>query len=242
MAMIVAAIATLAVPNASQFRDPHLARLILVHLPCALTTSGLILLSAYFGWRYLASRDLKWDVRNAAAIELGSMFGLLTMVTGIIFSKAQWGAWWQWDPRQTSFLMVLLMFAAGLALRGAFSDERRRALSSAGYSVVCFVPALFLIFVFPRLPKFQAASFHPSDSVQKGLFDQYYTLGLVVCGLMVLWTCVVAYRARVRAGLLELEVEDSHANVDVGGVGAGGAGVVRPVAVPAGGRDQDREG
>ena len=102
------------------------------------------------------------------------VFGLIVLVTGPIWARKAWGVWWQWDPRQTSFLIVLLLQCGALALRAATQDARRRAAASAAYAVLSAVPALFLVFVFPRLPQIQAASFHPSRTVESGGFDANY--------------------------------------------------------------------
>ena len=215
-------------PNAPAFQNPELARMIFFHLPCAILATLFLFTGSYHAFRFLNGRDQKWDVRSLAANEIGLTLSVLTMITGILFSKVQWGAWWQWDPRQTSFLMVLLLYSAYFALRGALSDPDRRAAHSAAYAVAMVLPTAFLIFVFPRLPQVQ--SFHPSNTVVSGGFDAAYgrlILFLIAAvGVIVVWL----YRLRVRAGMLMLEVE-SDGELDVSGTAAG-VGVVRPVPVP----------
>lgn len=219
------------VPDAQLFQVPQLARILFYHLPCAIITALFVFFAPYLAVRYLSSKRLEWDVRSAAANEIGFMFGLFTMVTGIIFSRVQWGSWWQWDARQTSFLFVLLIYGAYFALRAAFADEDKRAANSAAYSVASALPALFLIFVFPRLPQVEQESFHPSQTIQKGLLVgdyRYVTLAmLVLFTVMAVWL----YRLRVRAGLAELELENLNGNLEAIGGSAAPTGVVRPVPV-----------
>jgi len=85
------------VPPAANFPNHELARMIFFHLPCAITTCWFVFLAPYLAVRYLMTKDIEWDMRSASCNELGFLFAILTMATGIVFSKVQWGAWWNWD-------------------------------------------------------------------------------------------------------------------------------------------------
>ena len=150
------------VPDAVGFQRPELARIFFWHFPCPILATVLLVQASWFSFRYFRSNKLSWDIRASALMELGYLFCLLTMATGILFSQVQWGAWWQNDPRQTSFLMVLLIYAAYFGLRGSIQDRHKRAKSSGVYAIAALLPMLFLTYVFPRLP--QVESFHPSNS------------------------------------------------------------------------------
>ena len=217
------------IPPAAQFPEPDLARMLFFHLPCAIMTSLLVFYAPYLAIRYLMDKKMHWDVRCTSANEIGFLLGLLTMATGIVFSKVQWGAWWSWDPRQTSFLFVLLIYGAYFALRAAIGDEVKRAANSAAYCVVTTLPMLFLIFVLPRLP--QVFSLHPSNTlVQGGLKGDYryvFLAMLVLFGVLTMWL----YKLRVRAGLAELALENLNGNLEASGGSAASTGVVRPVPV-----------
>ena len=67
------------------------------------------------------------DHAAAAAVELGLLFCVLATVTGAIWARIQWGAYWNWDPRQTSITLALLFYGAYLVLRGAVEDRETRA-------------------------------------------------------------------------------------------------------------------
>jgi heme exporter protein C len=195
----VATAVTLALPDARGFREPALARIVATHLPCAVLCSFFLVLSAVVGIRYLARRDPALDRPLAASLELGAVFGSLTMATGVLFSQVQWGTWWQWDPRQTSFLVVLLLQASGVLLRGATPDPQRRAAAASAYAAATLLPGLFLVFVFPRLPQVQAASLHPSRTVESGGFDWAYWSGIAAMSVALALWARCAYVARVRA-------------------------------------------
>ena len=102
---------------------------------------------AWSTWR----PDRTADARSAVAMELGLLFAALATVTGSIFSHNEWTSYWSWDPRQTSIVVILLIFAAYVVLRGAVIDPRTRGRVCAAYALVAVVPGLFLIWVLPRI-------------------------------------------------------------------------------------------
>lgn len=217
------------VPDAMGFQRPELARIFFWHFPCPILATVLLVQGGWFSFRFHRTRRLDWDIRAVAAMELGYLFCLMTMATGIIFSYVQWGAWWQNDPRQTSFLMVLLIYAAYFGLRGAINEPSKRATSSGVYALAALLPMLFLTFVFPRLP--QVESFHPSDSIMKGNIKGQYAYVVVAVMALASWLTVWMYRLRVKSGLLELKLEERNSGLEVGGGDPAGSTVVRPVRV-----------
>ena len=229
LAVGVVTIWSFEVQDAEGFQFPALARIFFWHFPCPMIATTLLFLGAWFSYRYIKTGDLKADVRAIASMELGYLFCILTMLTGIVFSQAQWGSWWQNDPRQTSFLMVLLIYAAYFALRTALADEHRRAANSAIYALSALLPVLFLIFVFPRLPQVQ--SFHPNTSIMGGQIKGPYAYVVTAVLALVTVLTVWLYRLRVKVGLLELLVEDKNDGLETAGGHTPAAPVVRPVRV-----------
>lgn len=201
-------------PPAAGFQNEELAKILFFHLPCAFVTTGLIVLSAWLGMRFIQTGDYKYDARNASATELALLFAVLTMGSGIVFSKVQWGAWWQNDPRQTSFLMVLMLCAAGVALRGGFIDDQKTAKVASTYSVSIVLPMLFMIFALPRMIQ----SSHPSDTISGGKLDAYYWFGVLYVLALMIWATRYMYVRRFEKRL---------AATDQGSDGT----VVRPVPV-----------
>ncbi len=218
-------------PDAKNFMEPALFRIIFFHLPSAFLTLIFLFLSAYMGVRYLSTRDVAWDHRNAATLELGTWFGIFTMTTGILFSRAQWGEWWHWDPRQTSFLFVLMILGVGLALRAGHGGNERKAAASAAYSVISLLPALFLILVFPRLPQVQRVSLHPSNTISGGQMDKMYWYGILAVFAGLSWLSMILYSMRVRMMALESELDNCNGNLENGLDGAAPHRVVRPVSL-----------
>jgi heme exporter protein C len=230
LAIAGATAATFVAPDAKNFAEPRLARMIFFHLPCAIIAALFLIAGAFYGFNYLRSRDWQWEVKSVAANEMGFLLGILTMLTGLLFSRVQWLAWWNWDPRQTTFLLVLFLFGGYFALRSAFPDERKRAANSAAYSVAMLLPTLFLIFVAPRV--MNAVSLHPNETIMSGGFDATYRSVLIGLGVLIFALSVWIFRVRVRAGLAEHALENEYGDLDDRG-GAAAVSVGRPVSLSA---------
>jgi heme exporter protein C len=126
-------------------------RVIMFHIPVAWVTVLAFLVSCVYSVIFLRKRNLEDDLRAAASAQLGLVFAVLATVTGSIFARITWGSFWNWDPRETSIFILLLIYAAYFALRSAVEDEERKGRLSAVYAIVAFVTVPFLVFVVPRV-------------------------------------------------------------------------------------------
>ena len=72
-----------------------------------------------------------------------------------------WGAYWNWDPRQSSYLLLIFLYGAYLFLRAAVEDPEKKARLAAAYALFAIVPMLFLVFVAPRITR----SLHPQTVI-----------------------------------------------------------------------------
>ncbi|EKU71424.1 cytochrome c biogenesis protein CcsA [Selenomonas sp. F0473] len=136
-------------------------RIAFFHIPVAWVSVIAFFYAAYRGGRYLRTRDLKHDAASARAAVLGLIFTLLATGSGAIFSKLTWGAYWNWDPRQTTIFILLLIYGAYLTLRMTMREERARASASAVYALFSFLSVPFLVFILPRM----FFSLHPSPVI-----------------------------------------------------------------------------
>lgn len=133
------------------------ARIMFFHVPTAWLASVAFIMSMIYGIKYLRKRNADDDVKSASAAGLGMLFCILATVTGAIWAKFSWGTYWNWDPRQTSIFVLLLIYGAYFALRSAVDIEEKRATLSAVYSVIGAVTMPFFMFIMPRI----LASLHP---------------------------------------------------------------------------------
>lgn len=142
----------------------YLVRIAFFHIPVAWVSVLAFLLAAWWAYKYLQTRDRSYDSLSAVSAALGLFFCLLATVSGAIFAKLTWGAYWNWDPRQTTIFVLLLIYGAYLALRGAIEDEERRARVAAVYALLSSVSVPFLVFVIPLL----YFSLHPEPILNSG--------------------------------------------------------------------------
>ena len=127
------------------------ARIIFFHVPMSWTTLVAFFASMAYGIMYLKTKKLDYDLRSVSAAVLGTMVCILATVTGSIWAKFNWGSFWNWDPRETSIFVLLLIYGAYFALRSAIDVEEKRATLSAVYAIIAGVTAPFFIFVMPRI-------------------------------------------------------------------------------------------
>lgn len=88
---------------------------------------------------YLKTREKKWDILASSSAKIGMVFTSLVLINGAVFSNLAWGAYWSWDPRQTTTLFLWFILAGYLTLRSALEDPEARARMSAVLGVFGFV-------------------------------------------------------------------------------------------------------
>ncbi len=189
-------------PPAIGFQKPALARMVVFHVPCSMAAYAATFVATWYAVRYLWKRQWEDDIKSRVSFALGLVFWGLTTVTGALFAKAQWGAYWNWDIKQGAILMLLLVFAAYFALRAAVDDPRKQATLGAAYAIFALLAAPYLTYV---LPNSTPDTLHPKGTLQGGLSPQYsLILWTGVLGLIL--TYVWAWRVQVAAEILQWQV------------------------------------
>ncbi len=150
---------------------------------------------------YLARRNLKADNLALSAAELGLLFCLLATASGSIFAKAAWGSFWNWDPRETSIVILLMIYGAYFALRSAVGDPDKRRVFAAVYSILAFATVPFLVFVVPRI----TASLHPEDTMNPAKPGMDPKTLKVFLGSLIAYTGLFVWMLMLRLRLLKLE-------------------------------------
>jgi heme exporter protein C len=117
--------------------------------------------SAYHSARLLQTGDLGYDVRAREAARVGIVFGILGIVTGMVWARFTWyvgtGKWWNFDPKQSMAAVLLLIYGAYFVLRDSIETPEKRARIAAVYNLFACVTMPFLLYILPR----QMASLHP---------------------------------------------------------------------------------
>jgi len=143
-----------------------IARIVFFHVPSAVLSSVCYFVGVCFAGYYLFKQHAprkaaEIDAKAAIAMEMGFLFCILATITGSIFAGGQWGSYWNWDPREISIVIMLLLYASYLVFRSALAGSpEKRAKLTAVYALVMLVPAQYLIWAVPRLVH---TTLHPTD-------------------------------------------------------------------------------
>jgi len=137
------------------------ARNLYFHVPMWFTLMGATLVSAYHSVRYLQTGDRMRDLRAREAAWLALLFGLLGIVTGMVWARFTWyvgtGKWWNFDPKQSMAAVLLLIYGAYFVLRDSIKDRDTRGRIAAVYNLFAVTTMPFLLYIIPR----QLPSLHP---------------------------------------------------------------------------------
>jgi len=160
----------------------------------------LFLISMINSALYLTKGDQKYDLRAVEYVNTGYAFGIAGMLTGMLWAKYTWGAYWSSDPMQNGSLITLLLYFAYAILRNSINDMEKRARIGAVFNIIAFFAMIPLIWVIPRV----VDSLHPGKGGNPGFntFDLdnrmrliFYPAGIGWL-LLGLWMSNLKYRWR----------------------------------------------
>ena len=134
------------------------ARNLFLHVPMWFTMMGAFAMAFVYSVRYLNSEDLSLDRKAETATAVGLLFGICGLLTGSLWARFTWGAWWTFaEPRMNLAALSMLIFVAYFILRSAFNDDVKKAKISAVYNIFGITTVPFLLYIIPR----QLPSLHP---------------------------------------------------------------------------------
>ena len=170
----------------------YLVRIIYFHIPTAWLSVVAFFTSAFYAAKYLKTHNLTEDELSARAAKIGFVCVILSTISGAIFSKLTWGAYWNWDPRQTTIFVLILIYGAYLTLRMSVTEVKTRAKVSAIYSLLSVLTVPFLVFILPRM----YFSLHPSPIINSGGLDMDSTMLAVLLAALLDATLIFVYLMR----------------------------------------------
>ena len=185
------------------------SRIMLFHVPQAWVATLAFLISMLGSAVYLARRNPRADALAQASAGLGLLFSNLATVTGSIFAKFTWGSFWNWDPRETSIVILLMIYGAYFALRSAVPDQTQKRTFSAVYSILAFLTVPFLVFIMPRITH----SLHPEDTMNPAKPGMDSRTLIVFLSSLLAYTGVFVWMLRLKYRLLNL-IEARKPSVD----------------------------
>jgi heme exporter protein C len=171
-------------------------RALYFHVPMWFGMVLLYLISVFYAIRYLRNPLHQDDVRSAEYAHVGTAFGILGIVTGMIWANYTWGSPWHGDPKQNGAAIALIVYFAYFVLRGSVENEEQRARLSAVYNIFAFVAMVPLIFIIPRL----TSSMHPGNGGNPGFnaYDLDSRMRLIFYPAVMGWFLIGLWIAQLR--------------------------------------------
>lgn len=190
-------------------------RALYFHVPMWFGMVTLFLISVVYSIQYLRNPSAATDRKAVEFANVGLVFGILGMLTGMLWANYAWGSFWHGDPKQNGAAIALLVYLAYFILRGSVENEEQKARLSAVYNIFAFAAMIPLIFIIPRL----TSSLHPGSGGNPGfnMYDLDNRMRMVfypaVIGWILVGIWVTTLRVRMRAiedKIHDLEDEKTH--------------------------------
>lgn len=180
------------------------------HVPMWFGMLTLLMVSAWHASRVLGTGALISDIRSESYARAGMLFGILGLLTGMLWAKNTWGTFWTNDPKLNSAAIGMLMYAAYFVLRASIEDEEKRARISAVYNIFCLPVYIVLLFILPRLTD----SLHPGNGGNPGFnsYDLDNRLRLVFYPAVMGWIILGFWLADTTIRIKKLEEKSSNLN------------------------------
>jgi heme exporter protein C len=161
-------------------------RALYFHVPMWFGMVFLFLASITHAIMYLNNPTRYNDIRAAQYARVGVYFGIMGLITGMLWANYTWGSPWHGDPKQIGAAIALLVYGAYFVLRGSIDNVEQRARLSAVYNIFAFAAMIPLIFIIPRMYD----SLHPGSGGNPGFnaYDLDNRMRLVFYPAVIGWT------------------------------------------------------
>ena len=174
-------------------------RALYFHVPMWFTIIFLLLLSSFNSYRYINTGKNYYDIKSYNYANVAVYFGILGLLTGMIWAKFTWGTFWTNDPKLNGSAIGMLIYLGYFVLRSSLKDESKRSKISSVYNVFAFAMLIPLIFILPRM----ADSLHPGNGGNPGfnVYDMNSQLRVVfypaVVGFILLGIWITDLRLKI---------------------------------------------
>jgi heme exporter protein C len=165
------------------------------HVPFWFAMFIILIASVVMSLQYLRTLEADYDRKASALTSVGVLFGIIGLITGAIWAKHTWGAYWSFDVKQNTTAIGLLIYCAYFVLRDSFDDGEKKARISAVYNIFAFATLIPLLYVIPKL----ADSLHPGagGNIPIGSLDLDSTMRLIFYPAIIGWTLFGVWMAEL---------------------------------------------
>lgn len=187
----------------TDFQQGEAYRIIFVHVPAAWMSMFVYIVMACWAVVALTLNAKLSAMMVQALAPTGAMFTLIALVTGSLWGKPMWGAWWVWDARLTSELILLFLYLGFMALHSSIDDARRADRAGALLVLVGVVNIPIIYFSVKWWN-----TLHQGSSINMGAAPKMamtMLLGMLVMALAFWMYTIAVALMRVRCIMLERE-------------------------------------
>ncbi|WP_333023160.1 heme ABC transporter permease CcmC [Wolbachia endosymbiont of Pentidionis agamae] len=117
------------------YKQGEVVRIMYLHVPSAWLSLGIYSLIAFFSFISLVWNNACASILARAAAPTGIVFSAVCLITGSIWGKGTWGAWWVWDARLTTMLILFFLYSGYILLWSFFDNKARAEKSSALFAI-----------------------------------------------------------------------------------------------------------
>ncbi len=184
-------------------------RALYFHVPMWFGMVLLYSISVYYAIKFLRNPLSDFDLKSVEYANVGTAFGILGILTGMLWANYTWGSPWHGDPKQNGAAIALLVYLAYFVLRGSVDNEEQKARLSAVYNIFAFAAMIPLIFIIPRLTD----SMHPGNGGNPGFnaYDLDSRMRLIFYPAVIAWFLIGVWivSLRVRYRLLQNQLSEN---------------------------------
>jgi len=177
------------------------------HVPMWFTMLTLMTVSVVYSIKFLKSRNLKFDVYAHIFAHVGTLFGVLGFVTGMLWGKYTWGDWIPKDTKIIGAAIAVLIYVAYFILRSSMTDEEKKANLSSAYNVFAYIMLIIFTLIYPRMH----ASLHPGNGGNPGFnsYDLDSTMRIVFYPAVIGFILLGVWMSSVRIRIEQLKSKES---------------------------------
>jgi heme exporter protein C len=180
------------------------------HVPMWMAMFTVFTISVYYSIKYLQTGKEEYDLIAVESANTGLFFFVIGLVTGMLWARYTWGAFWSNDPKQNSAAIAFLLYCAYSVLRNSIDEEQKRAKISAIYNIFAFPIMIVLIMVLPRMTD----SLHPGNGGNPafGKLDMDNRMRIVLYPAFIAWSAMGIWIASVRYRIRLIEYKKNQIN------------------------------
>ena len=186
-------------------------RVVYYHVPMWFAMLFMYLISVIYSIKYLSSGKVEDDFIAVESVNVGVIFCIFGLLSGMLWANITWGDPWPNDPKLNSSAIASLMYLAYLVLRNALDEEQKRGKLSAIYNIFAFPIMLVLLFILPRLTD----SLHPGNGGNPGFsgYDMTGTMQIVFRPAALGWILIGMWIMNIRYRMRKLEYVEDESNL-----------------------------